>query len=620
MAIDQTKKSNRLLGSRRFTSADLNTSQEAFQSNIDIQASEVYTQANLIPTSSLPFSGSSQHESIHQVNSNNVLKYYYRQRLTKSNIDEDVWFFITPTGSAGGVTPQLIQNGQQTSFISPKYSISALANANTEDSTPGYGVKVFVSTSEDSASLSNSDIVSTNDYQFDYKTGVLQFESARSSNEIVYMTTYQYVGKTLENDDSIGGGSSFTAAGISGSLGPNATLIRSLTAASISGSGGLGSSLTETGISGSWQGELSSSVYLKQVGSTISGSFTSVSSSFSSRVTTNELASASISTRLTTEEANIDTLQSRVDQSLKTTDSPTFGGLTVQGKLTAETYAVSSSVTHMTRSFSSGSTIFGDSVDDTHQFTGSILMSGGSISPSSISGSLGPNSTLLRGLTASKISGSFSVDRLPSGVISGSNQLPVGIISGSNQLPVGIISGSTQLPSGIISGSDQISQGFGNVSGSKTSTGSFGSVYATYINGDGSGITNLPSTDLVNDATPQLGGNLDLNSRSITGTGNIAITGSVSLDTQAFKYGVTTWKEAAGVNEFSGSSWEFKATKGSGDLFDFRDNNNNLVFKATQDKVLVFGEVDGDMPAPIAGGLIYSGSNAWYLGYENDPE
>ena len=114
MAINQEKKSNRLLGSRRFTSADLNTSQEAFQSNIDIQASEVYTQANLIPTSSLPFSGSSQNGNIHQVDSKNVLKYYYRQRLTKSNVANDVFFFMFPTGSDSGVTPQLIQNGQQT--------------------------------------------------------------------------------------------------------------------------------------------------------------------------------------------------------------------------------------------------------------------------------------------------------------------------------------------------------------------------------------------------------------------------------------------------------------------------------------------------------------------------
>ena len=44
MAIDQTKKSNRLLGSRRFTSDDLNTSQEAFQSVLDIRANEVYTE------------------------------------------------------------------------------------------------------------------------------------------------------------------------------------------------------------------------------------------------------------------------------------------------------------------------------------------------------------------------------------------------------------------------------------------------------------------------------------------------------------------------------------------------------------------------------------------------
>jgi hypothetical protein len=44
--------------------------------------------------------------------------------------------------------------------------------------------------------------------------------------------------------------------------------------------------------------------------------------------------------------------------------------------LTAEQYIVSSSITHMTTSFSSGSTIFGDTVDDTHQMTGSLYVSG----------------------------------------------------------------------------------------------------------------------------------------------------------------------------------------------------------------------------------------------------
>jgi hypothetical protein len=35
--------------------------------------------------------------------------------------------------------------------------------------------------------------------------------------------------------------------------------------------------------------------------------------------------------------------------------------------------------------------------------------------------------------------------------------------------------------------------------------------------------------DLVGDTSPQLGGNLDLNSRDITGTGNVGITGNITL-------------------------------------------------------------------------------------------
>ena len=192
MAIDLEKKSNRLLGNRRFTSDALNTAQEAFTDVLDLGAGEIYSEAHLIPSSNLPFSGSSQSGE-----TSGVLKYYFRQRLTRSNVANDVFFFMVPTGSTGGVTPQLIQDGQQGSFISPKYSVSSLANANTEDSTPGYGVKVFKSTSLNSGSLSSGDIVSVNDYQFDYKTGVIQFESALSSNLEVYMSAYQYVGKTL---------------------------------------------------------------------------------------------------------------------------------------------------------------------------------------------------------------------------------------------------------------------------------------------------------------------------------------------------------------------------------------------------------------------------------------
>ena len=54
----------------------------------------------------------------------------------------------------------------------------------------------------------------------------------------------------------------------------------------------------------------------------------------------------------------------------------TFDGseLRVQGDIVAENFIVSSSVTHMTQSFSSGSTIFGDTEDDTHEFIGHVMM------------------------------------------------------------------------------------------------------------------------------------------------------------------------------------------------------------------------------------------------------
>ena len=52
------------------------------------------------------------------------------------------------------------------------------------------------------------------------------------------------------------------------------------------------------------------------------------------------------------------------------------GDIRTSGDIIAENLIISSSVTYMTQSFSSGSTIFGDSNDDTHQFTGSLLNKG----------------------------------------------------------------------------------------------------------------------------------------------------------------------------------------------------------------------------------------------------
>ncbi len=52
------------------------------------------------------------------------------------------------------------------------------------------------------------------------------------------------------------------------------------------------------------------------------------------------------------------------------------GDITAQGDIIAQRYIVSSSVNIITSSFSSGSTIFGNDMDDTHQFTGSVFITG----------------------------------------------------------------------------------------------------------------------------------------------------------------------------------------------------------------------------------------------------
>ena len=198
--LDKEKKSSRLLASRRYTHETLGASQEAFTNVLDLQSSEIYTEAGYIPSSGLPFSGSSQINATHTVSGSSVLKYWYRHKLTKSNTNNEVWFFLNPTGSDSGIGAQLIDSNQQTNFVSPKYSIASLATSTTADSTPGYLAALYKSTATNTSSLDGDDIVSTNDYQFDYKTGVLQFMNSSvdpGNSDYLYMTVYQYVGKTL---------------------------------------------------------------------------------------------------------------------------------------------------------------------------------------------------------------------------------------------------------------------------------------------------------------------------------------------------------------------------------------------------------------------------------------
>jgi hypothetical protein len=111
-------------------------------------------------------------------------------------------------------------------------------------------------------------------------------------------------------------------------------------------------------------------------------SLTTASSSFSTRVTRNEATgssltsdSGSFSTRITTNTSTGSILAGSGNiQGLGTTNSPTFVNVTATGTMTAQefhTEFVSASIVYQ-----SGSTKFGDTIDDIHSFTGSIHQSG----------------------------------------------------------------------------------------------------------------------------------------------------------------------------------------------------------------------------------------------------
>ena len=136
----------------------------------------------------------------------------------------------------------------------------------------------------------------------------------------------------------------------------------------------------------------------QQLNPNLTGSF-NLSGSFivtGSLHSTNSIAdSGSLASRMSTVEGNIGA------QDLNTYATPTFAGLnltddtsitgslSVTGDVTARTFIVSSSVSHFTQSFSSGSTAFGDTSDDSHTFTGNITASGNISGSSTSTGSLG---------------------------------------------------------------------------------------------------------------------------------------------------------------------------------------------------------------------------------------
>ena len=69
-------------------------------------------------------------------------------------------------------------------------------------------------------------------------------------------------------------------------------------------------------------------------------------------------------------------------------DLEVTGSLKVHGDISAENYIIDNTVVHMTQSLASGSTIFGDTQDDKHEFTGSLHITSSALT---IDGAVGDN-------------------------------------------------------------------------------------------------------------------------------------------------------------------------------------------------------------------------------------
>ena len=373
MAYSSSDRSERLLQSRRFTTDNLTLSQEAFTQVFDLGASEILTDDGLIPTGStqLPYSGSSQNLAIVSASVVNpsieedlpILKYWYRKKLKGAGDgSREVYYFTESDPSAVDDTvtsDQLIETDQLINFVSPKYIIASDSVNTTESTTPGYKVVVYKSTSATAGGVTEQ-AADPASYVFDFKTGVLTWNdgSAPASNQYVYITVYQYVGRTLRSqldDGSIQGASTWD--GLDGKpaglVSSSAQTIANLPSGTVSGS----SQVDYTAISNVPSGLVSGS---SQVDYTSISNVPSGLVSGSSQISYNGITD--IPSGIMSSSAQ--TLQNLVGQDL------------VVSSLTAEQFVVSSSVTFVTTSFSSGSTIFGDTLDDTHQFTGSLYVSG----------------------------------------------------------------------------------------------------------------------------------------------------------------------------------------------------------------------------------------------------
>ena len=226
-----------------------------------------------------------------------------------------------------------------------------------------------------SSNVSSSFLTGSSNFQFDYDNNHLSISgSGQLSGDLVVLgtvTAQEFKSELVSSSILFDSGSSL--------FGNSSDDIHTFTG-SVRVSNGITGSLLST------NGVLSSSA---QIATDISGSTTSLSSSIAVDIAINTASGSSLASRTTANESSISTLNTNVttlnsgtgSYLLSNQDGTLTGNLTVTGTLVAQefnTEYITSSVI-----FESGSTAFGNSSDDNHNFTGSIKLLGNSITSGS---------------------------------------------------------------------------------------------------------------------------------------------------------------------------------------------------------------------------------------------
>ena len=318
MAINKEDKSFKILINKEFTDPSRAFFQENTVSTLDINDTEVYTSPITSDTASAIASGhAKQHTQF-------IL-------TADGTYPNNAFYFISGSGFTPGSDsiPSFSSNPElyQRNFLSDKYGAN-------------YEIKLF---ENDGTQIFKTDSIN---WIFDYKTGILHIADPGSKSTPYKVSVLQYTGQTLsgslanERDGNI-----WKQTGSAYTTNNNIQITGSLS--------------VTNGVSGSFSGS----------GADLSG----IPASGIVGLELFRIQSGSVTAGVNVGSNDIFTVDSGSARLISLNDA---GNLIISGSLTAESYIISSSVLYMTQSFSSGSTMFGDTFDDTHIFTGSLFFTG----------------------------------------------------------------------------------------------------------------------------------------------------------------------------------------------------------------------------------------------------